>query len=264
MRFTDKVVWITGASSGIGEALAYAFSREGARLILSGRREAELERVKVACGIDPDRIFVLPLDLVDFDALPAKAAEAERRFGRIDILVNNGGISQRSFIRETSMVVDQAVMNTNYFGTIALTKAVLPAMLARRSGQIVVVSSLAGYLATPMRSAYAASKHALQGWFEALRAEVWQEGIRVTAICPGFVKTEISRNALAGDGSKYGKLSERTEGGMSAEACAAKALDAIAKGKREALIGGWEVIGIYIKRWLPALYSMIIRKMKTF
>ncbi len=263
MRFQDRVVWITGASSGIGEALAYAFSREGAQLILSGRREAELERVRAACAA-PDRTRVLPLDLQQLDALPAKAAAAEALFGRIDILVNNGGISQRSRGAESSMVVEKAVMDTNYFGTLALTKAVLPAMLARRSGHIVVVSSLAGYLSTPMRSAYAASKHALQGWFNSLRSEVHPDGIAVTMICPGFVRTNISQNALAADGSKHGKLDNYIARGMSAETCAAKSLNAIANRKEEALIAGWEVMGVYLKRFSPWLFSQVVRRMKTY
>src|SRR5262249_46976314 len=153
VRFENKIVWITGASSGIGEALAYAFSREGAKLILSGRREAELERVKRICAGVPENVFVLPLDLTQFETFGEKTKQAEARFGRVDILVNNGGISHRSLVAETLLEVDLAVMNTNYFGSIALTKAVLPAMLARRSGHIVVISSLMGYLDTPLRSA---------------------------------------------------------------------------------------------------------------
>lgn len=263
MRFQNKVVWITGASSGIGEALAYAFSREGAKLILSGRREAELARVRAGCAA-PDSVRVLALDLQRLDELPAKAAQAEGLFGQVDILVNNGGISQRSRGVESTMAVERAVMDTNYFGTLALTKAVLPAMLARKSGQIVVVSSLAGYLSTPMRSAYAASKHALQGWFNSLRAEVWRDGIAVTMICPGFVRTNISENALAADGSKHGKLDNYTARGMSAEKCAAKTLHAVAGRKEEALIGGWEVMAVYLKRFAPWLYSWIIRRIKSY
>ncbi|MFN0088005.1 MAG: SDR family oxidoreductase [Blastocatellia bacterium] len=263
MRFQNKVVWITGASSGIGEALAYAFSREGAKLILSGRREAELERVRAGCAA-PDQARVLTLDLTRLDDLPTKAALAEVQFGRVDILVNNGGISQRSRCVESAMAVEQAVMDTNYFGTISLTKAVLPAMLDRKSGQIVVVSSLAGHLSTPMRSAYAASKHALQGWFNSLRAEVWRDGIAVTMICPGFVRTNISENALAADGSKHGKLDTYIARGMSAETCAEKTLNAIARRKEEALIAGWEVMGIYLKRLSPWLYSQLIRRIRTF
>jgi short-subunit dehydrogenase len=263
MRFKDQVVWITGASSGIGEALAYAFSREGAKLILSGRREAELERVKQNCDAAKDRTLVLPLDLTQFDSFAGKTAVAQNHFGRVDILVNNGGVSQRSLVKETDFAVDLAVMNTNYFGAVGLTKAVLPAMLARRSGHIVVVSSLMGYLDTPLRSAYAASKHALHGYFDSLRAELWRDNVKVTMVCPGYVRTEISINALKGDGSRHGKMDAAQAKGISAEKCAAKTLDAIARGREEVMIGGIEVMAVYAKRFLPSLYSKIIRRVKA-
>jgi len=263
MRFKDQVVWITGASSGIGEALAYVFSREGAKLILSGRREAELERVRQSCEGSKDRIFVLPLDLTLFDSFAEKTLAAQNHFGHIDILVNNGGVSQRSFVKETDFAVDLAVMNTNYFGSIGLTKAVLPAMLARRSGHIVVISSLMGYLDTPLRSAYAASKHALHGYFDSLRAEVWRDNVKITMVCPGYVRTEVSINALTGDGSRHGRMDDAQEKGMSAEKCAAKTLDAVARGREEVMIGGMEVMAVYVKRFLPALYSKVIRRVRA-
>jgi len=263
MRFKDQVVWITGASSGIGEALAYAFSREGAKLVLSGRREAELERVKQSCDGSKDRILVLPLDLTQFDSFAGKTGIAQNHSGRIDILVNNGGVSQRSLVKETDFAVDLAVMNTNYFGSVGLTKAVLPAMLARKSGHIVVISSLMGYLDTPLRSAYAASKHALHGYFDSLRAELWRDNIKITMVCPGFVRTEVSINALRSDGSRHGKMDNAQEKGMSAERCAAKTLDAIARGREEVMIGGKEVMAVYVKRFLPSLYSKMIRRVKA-
>jgi short-subunit dehydrogenase len=262
MRFENQAVWITGASSGIGEALAYAFSREGAKLILSGRREAELERVKRGCAGAPETVFVLPLDLTQFESFGEKAKQAEARFGRVDILVNNGGISHRSLVAGTLFDVDLAVMNTNYFGAVALTKAVLPAMLARAAGHIVVVSSLMGYLDTPMRSAYAASKHALHGYFDSLRAELWRQNVKVTLICPGFVKTAISLNALTGDGGKYAKMDQTQAKGISAETCAAKTLNAIARGKEEVMIGGAEVLAVYVKRFLPRVYSKVVRRIR--
>ncbi|MEO6726116.1 MAG: SDR family oxidoreductase [Blastocatellia bacterium] len=263
MRFENKVIWITGASSGIGEALVYAFSREGAKLILSGRREGELERVKQGCAGAPEKIFLLPLDLVRFETFAEKTKQAEAQFGRVDILVNNGGISHRSLVAETLFDVDLAVMNTNYFGSIALTKAVLPAMLARSSGHIVVISSLMGYLDTPLRSAYAASKHALHGYFDSLRAEVWRQNVKITLICPGFVKTQISLNALTADGSKHAKMDNTQAKGISAERCAAKILNAVGRGREEVMIGGLEVLAVYIKRFLPWLYSKVLRRIKV-
>jgi short-subunit dehydrogenase len=257
-RFENQVVWITGASSGIGEALVYAFSREGARVILSSRRPTELERVVRQAPGPAERLHALPLDLNDLAALPARAAEAAAVFGPIDILVNNGGIGQRSAVEETDLAVDQAIMQTNYFGTIALTKAVLPSMLARRRGQLVVVSSLMGYLDTPLRSAYAASKHALHGYFDSLRAEVHSRQVRVLMVCPGYVRTEISLHALTGAGEKHGRMDRLQEKGLPPEVCAEKILAAIARGKSEVLIGRAEVLAVYLKRWFPGLYARLV------
>ncbi len=206
MRFREKIVWITGASSGIGEALCYAFSNEGARLVLSARRAEELDRVRAKCAGEGDAHLVLPLDLTRFDELPGKAQEALAHFGRIDILVNNGGVSQRSLAKDTAFEVDQALININYLGTVRLTKAVLPSMLERSSGHLVVISSLVGHVGTPLRSAYAASKHALHGFFNSLRAEVWRENVKVTIVCPGYIRTDVSINAFAGDGGKFNKM----------------------------------------------------------
>jgi dehydrogenase/reductase SDR family member 7B len=259
-RFNNKVVWITGASSGIGEALAYAFSREGASIVISARRQAELDRVAANCAA-PDKVLVLPLDLADLDSFSQKSDVVLHRFGRIDILVNNGGISQRGAVSETLLAVDQAIMQTNYFGTIALTKAVLPSMLAHQSGSIVVVSSLMGYLDTPLRSAYAASKHALHGYFDSLRAEIQKLGIKVVMICPGYIRTEISLNALNPAGEKHARMDRSQAKGMSAERCAAKILDAVARGRREAFIGGLEVLAVYLKRLMPGLYARIVSRL---
>ena len=257
-RFENQVVWITGASSGIGEALVYAFSREGARVILSSRRPAELERVARQAPGPAERLHVLPMDLTDLGSLPARVAEAEAAFGPIDILLNNGGIGQRSSVEETDLSVDQAIMQTNYFGTIALTKAVLPAMLARRRGLVVVVSSLMGYLDTPLRSAYAASKHALHGYFDSLRAEVHDRQVRVLMVCPGYIRTEISLHALTGSGTKHGQMDRLQERGLPPEVCAEKILTAILRGKSEVLIGRVEVLAVYLKRWFPGLYARLV------
>ncbi|HYP29728.1 MAG TPA: SDR family oxidoreductase [Blastocatellia bacterium] len=262
MNFRDKIIWITGASSGIGEALAYAFGREGAKLILSGRREAELERVRQACENAGDHL-VLPLDLAQYETLAEKAAIALRHFGRVDILVNNGGVSQRSLVKETSLAVDVEIMNINFFGTVALTKAILPQMLERKSGHIVIISSVVGHFGTPLRSAYSASKHALHGFFDSLRAEVWRENVKVTIVCPGFIRTNVSINALAGDGGKHGRMDAAQDAGMSPDACAAKILSAVASEKEEVLIGGKEINGVYMKRFLPTVFSRAIRKARV-
>ncbi|MEY4088286.1 MAG: hypothetical protein RJB55_557, partial [Verrucomicrobiota bacterium] len=187
MKFADQVVWITGASSGIGEACARAFAAEGAKLVLSSRRPDELERVRRSCR-NPERHLTLPLDLTRTAEFPALVASVLDRTGRIDVLVNNGGVSQRARAMDADEAVERLIMEVDYFGPVALSKAVLPSMLARQSGHIVVVSSVMGYLGTPGRSSYAAAKHALHGYFDSLRAEVWREGIKVTLVCPGYVR----------------------------------------------------------------------------
>lgn len=258
-RFENKVVWITGASSGIGEATAYAFAKEGAKLILSARREEELLRVKKATGLPDADVFVLPIDVEKSEEIEPKAQQAIKYFGRIDVLFNNAGISQRSSVEETEMAVYQKIMNLNFFGVVALTKAVLPTMRKQKSGHIAVTSSLSGKLSTPMRSGYCASKHALHGFFDALRAEVYDENIGVSLICPGYIRTNISLNAVAADGSKFGKMDENQANGMSADECASRILDAIHKNKDEVYMGGKEVLGVYLKRFFPKLLAKIVR-----
>ncbi len=260
MEFKDKVVWITGASSGIGEALAYAFHREGGRLVLSSRRAAELERVRGNCYGGDGRILVLPLDLTDFQALPRHVEAVLAAFGQIDILVNNGGIGQHSRAAETPIAVDQLIMQTNFLGQVALTKAVLPAMLQRKSGHIAVMSSVTGKLGAPNRSAYAASKHALHGFFDSLRAEVSQEGIRVTLVCPGFVRTNLRANALQEDGMPRGDKASVHTDAVSPEACAAATLRAIRAGKEEVYVGR-QRYAVYANRLFPGLVSLVLRRM---
>jgi dehydrogenase/reductase SDR family protein 7B len=257
-HFRDKVVWITGASSGIGEALALAWSREGARLVLTARNQSELERVRAACA-GAERHLVVPLDLTDFGAMPAAVAAVLEKMGHVDILVHSGGVSQRSLVQETSLATDRAIMEVNYFGTIGLTKAVLPSMLARRSGHIVPISSVVGHVGVPLRSAYAGSKHALHGFFDALRAETEKDGIRVTIVCPGYIRTNVSTNALRGDGSAYGKTDETHVRAMSAERAAPKIISGVAAGKEEVRVGGKEVWAIIIKRLFPGVVSRLVR-----
>jgi short-subunit dehydrogenase len=261
MRFNDQVVWITGASSGIGEALALAFAREGTRLVLSSRRPEELERVRAACA-RPDAHLVLPLDLCRPEDFPAAVARVLTACGHVDILVNNGGVSQRAHAADTTSAVERALMEVNYFGQVALTKAVLPTMRERRSGHIVVVSSVMGYIGTPGRSTYAAAKHALHGYFDSLRGEVWREGIKVTLACPGYVQTAVSANALDAQGGKHGRTDATHRRGITPEKCARVIVEAVARGREEIAVGGPEVFAIHLKRWLPWLASRIIRRMK--
>lgn len=262
MPYHEKTVWVTGASSGIGEALASAFSRAGARLILSARNLDRLKEVAGRC-VDPERHLVLPLDLSDTSNHAKQVRAVLDRLGHIDILVNNGGVSQRCLVSETGMETDRRIMETNFFGTVSLTKAVLPSMLEKKSGHIVVISSLVGKFGTPLRSAYSASKHALHGFFDSLRAEVQDKGIQVTIVCPGFIQTNISVNALTADGTCHGIMDEAQAGGMPAGECAERILQAIEKGREEVLIGGKELLGVYIKRFFPSIFSRMIAKAKV-
>ena len=257
----NTVVWITGASSGIGEALTIAAASKGAKLIISSRRADELERVKQRCK-HPEDVSIVTLDLADADSIAIKAEEAEKKYGKIDILINNGGISQRDKALNTSLDVDRRLMEINYFGTIALTKAVTPGMIQRKFGHQVVITSAVGIISTPLRSSYAASKHALHGFYDAFRAEHHADQLKVTLALPGFIKTNISVNALTGDGSTQGKMDHAQANGMTAEECADQILKAVEKDKEEVYIGGMkEVAGIYLKRFFPGLFSKMVRKM---
>lgn len=260
-QFANKVVWITGASGGIGEALAILGSRRGAKLVLTARREAELERVRAACA-DPQQVALLPLDLTAFDA-GIVAAEAAKFFGPIDILVNNAGISQRGFLKDTEMAVYRRIMELDFFATVALTKALLPSMLARKAGHLVVISSVVGKFGAPRRTGYCAAKHALHGFYDAARAELWRDGIKVTLICPGYIKTQVSVNAITADGGRYGQMDKGQTGGMSADKCAAAILRAIEANREEVLIGLREAVFVKIKQYAPRLFSALIKRAKA-
>ena len=258
-EFTNKVIWITGASSGIGEALAYEFSRCNAHVILSARRIAELERVKQNCS-NQANVVLLPLDLSKPETLEADVEKALKIFGHVDILINNGGLGQRGLVHETSLAVYQEIMQVNFFGTIALSKSLLPHFVERQQGHYVVVTSLTGKFGTPLRSGYAASKHALHGFFDSLRAEQWKNNILVTMICPGFIATNLSKSALIGDGSQQNALDKTSYPKKSPEWCAKKIRQAVEAKKEEVYIGGREVFGVYLKRFVPRIFSKIIRK----
>ncbi len=263
MQFKDKKVWITGASSGIGEALAYAFNSEGAKLILSARRKEELERVAAACEDTDDRVFILPLDLSKPETFAGATEKAQAHFGGIDILVNNGGVSQRATAMESSMDSFRQIMEINVFGTIGLTKAVLPYMVEQKSGHIVVISSVMGKIGTKFRSGYAASKHALHGWFDCLRQEMYEHSIDVTLVCPGYVKTNITKNALTADGTAFGKMGDAHSTAMTTDRFTKILLPKIARKKEEVYIGGKEVLTVYLKRFFPRLLNRILRNVKV-
>lgn len=253
-----KVVWITGASSGIGEAMALAAARRGARLILSARRDAELKRVRKLCA-DPSQVAVYPLDLLKLDDPVAAALEAEKHFGPVDVLVNNAGVSQRSRVMETTLDVYRRIFELDFFAPVALTKAVLPGMVQRRQGHVVVVSSVVGYISSPLRSGYAAAKHALHGFYDAARAELWRDNVKFTLACPGYVRTPVSVNAVTGSGAAYGKMDASIAKGVAPEDCAEKIWRAVEKDRDEVLVGK-EALVVYLKRFLPGVFGSIIKR----
>jgi len=259
--FEGKVIWITGASSGIGEALAYGWSQLGARLILSARREDELERVKAACARS-GQCTVAPLDLSRQEDIEAMVDRMLQQFGSIDILVNNGGISQRSLVIETDVVVDRRIMEVDYFSGVILTKKLLPAMVAKGSGHIIAISSIVGMFGFPLRSAYSAAKHAMHGFYESVWAELHTQGIRVTVVCPGRILTNVSLHALTKDGTPHNEMDHGQANGITAETCARKIIKAVGKNKKEVYIGKKDLLMIYFKRYIPWLYYRLVSKVK--
>ncbi len=261
MNFQDKVVWITGASSGIGEGLVYAFAQQKAKLAISSRNQVELERVKDNCP--PEAVIeIFPLDIADFDQVPRVAEQIIEHFGILDILINNAGISQRELAQDTLLDVDRKLMEVNYLGTVAVTKAVLPTFIRQRFGQIVVMSSVLGKYGAPHRSTYSASKHALHGFFDSLRPELKRYRVDITLLCPGYVRTNVTINALRGDGTPNSVMAESTAGGVDPVKFAERALKIIHKRKPEAYLGGKEAFAIYIKRFLPGLHRRIMNRIK--
>lgn len=264
MNYKNNIVWITGASSGIGEAFARAFFKEGAKLILSSRRIEALNQVKEALGGNESNCYILPLDLSDSESLPKKAAEALKAFGTIDVLVNNGGISQRSLFAETNMETIRKLMEVNFFGSAELTRAVLPSMMERKSGHVIVTSSVAGKFGTKYRSGYAASKHALQGLFDCIRQEMYEYNIAVTMICPGPIKTSITQNSLTADGSDFGKMGDLHKTAMDADEMVSRIWNKIKKRKEEIYVSSpKEKLALLVKRISPRLLNIILKNSKV-
>lgn len=256
MDFKNKTAFITGASSGIGEALARGLSARGARVILSGRRVSELERVAATCK----EALVLPFEATNYEALPGVVAKAEGWRGGIDLLINNAGVSQRSLALDTDFDVYRRIMEIDFFAPLRLTQLVLPGMVGRRAGHISVISSVAGKLGAPLRTGYCAAKHACVGYFDALRAEIETAyGIGVSVITPGSVRTSVAANALEGDGSVRGRSDENIDNGMPPDAAANIILDGIAAGQREIPVAeGRELFALTMRRENPeALFDML-------
>jgi len=256
----NKVVWITGASSGIGEALAYACAAKGARLVLSARRKDELIRVAKTSGLAEDQYLILPMDIKETGSFKKLTRQVTERFGSIDFLFNNAGISTRAMALESPLSIDREVMEINYFGSIALTKSVVPEMIRQGSGQVIVTSSVTGKTGTSGRTAYAASKHALHGFYDSLRVELDGTGVGITIVCPGYIRTRISYNALTASGERFNRMNRTQEEGMDPMKLAGRILRGVKKGRQEIYIGGKEILGIYLKRCCPGVLHRILVK----
>ncbi|MBT8326706.1 MAG: SDR family oxidoreductase [Bacteroidia bacterium] len=252
----NRVIWITGAGSGIGKALALKYNSKQNVIILSGRKEEQLNAVAKTLK----NSYVLPLDVTNESAIIEAVKQVEAKFDKIDMLINNAGVSQRSKASEVSNDVGRKLMEVNFFGSVHLTKAALPLLLKSEKASIVAMSSAAGKFGFPLRSYYSASKHALHGFYEALSFELKDTNIHVLMVCPGRIKTEISFNALTASGEAHNKMDQGQLNGIPVEKCARQIVNAISKEKAEVYIGGKEVIMIYLKRYIPSLFRYIVKK----
>ncbi len=258
--FSGKVVWITGASSGIGEALVHELALRNAKIVLSARNETTLKQVAEKAGLKPENYLLIPFDLADTSRAKEYVQQIIQKFSHIDFLINNGGMSQRAEALQTSTEVERNLFEVNYFAHVTLTKAVLPVMIKQKNGHITVVSSIAGKFGFYLRSTYSAAKHALHGYFESLRLENEKHNIKVLLACPGKIDTQISVKATKADGTSHGIIDESHKNAMLPRVCAQKILRSIKKNKKEVLIGGKETWAVYLKRLMPSLFFRIIKK----
>ena len=256
-----KKIWITGASSGIGEALAYEYSKAGWHVILSSRRQEALETVSKRCA-NPQETTIVLIDLADPQSIDRAADEVLAKHGTVDILVNNGGISQRSLIEETSIDIDHTIMQVDYFSGVQLTKRVLPSMLKAGTGHFIAISSIVGVFGFPQRSAYSAAKHAIHGFYETLWAETHERGISTTIVCPGRILTNVSLHALTKDGTEHGVMDHGQKNGISAETCAKKIKRAVDKKKKEIYVCKIDGLMCYFHRYARWIYYKLVSKVQ--
>jgi short-subunit dehydrogenase len=263
MNLAEKVVWITGASSGIGEAIAYQLAKENCKLVLSARRVEELNRVKDKLNIPEENILILPIDLEQHHQANEWVKKVLAKFNQIDVLINNGGISQEGLALNTSSEVEYKIMNINYFGNIALAKAVTPIMQQQQSGKLVVITSIIGKFGLPRLSTYAASKHALYGFYDSFRLEIKKDGISVLLVSPGFINTNVTLNAVTGDGSLFKQNSPAQENGMDPAIFAQQFVRTLKTNRQHKFIGAKELLSIPFKTFLPNLFYSIMLKMSN-
>ncbi|MEE4244972.1 MAG: SDR family NAD(P)-dependent oxidoreductase [Kangiellaceae bacterium] len=255
--FNNKIVWITGASSGIGQATALALAEYGATLILSSRNQQKLEDVCGRCA-NPERHLVLPLDL-ESRQFDEQVSTVFQRFRHVDILLNNGGISQRALALDTAPQAMQKVFDIDFFGTVELTRQVAKRMKARQQGQIVNISSVAGKLGAPFRSSYCGAKHALIGYMDCLRTELTPYNVNVLNVCPGFVQTNVSINAINETGDNYGKMDDDVASGIPLDNFTKSLVKAIAAKKNEVVVAtGLPLVATYLRRFFPNLLFKMV------
>ncbi len=259
MRIEGHTFWITGASSGIGEALAEVIAERGGHLVLSARSEDKLRALQDRLSQFNVQVEVVPLDLTNPDSIRLAYNHILDAGIIVDVLINNGGISQRGYLHETGTEVIRTLMEVNFFGAVTATKCVLPGMLERSKGKVVMMSSVVGKFGFPLRTGYSASKHALHGFTESLALEYEREGITTLIVCPGRVKTNISKNALQGDGSSHGEMDPGQANGISARLCAEKVVRAIVSDRREIHIGKEKFL-VMFRKYMPWLFRSIVRK----
>lgn len=261
MKLLGKVVWLTGVSSGIGEALAYELAKEGCKIVLSARRVEELERVRKNINLPDENILILPIDLENYKEVNHWVKKVMDKFNRIDVLINNGGISQEGSVLTTTAEVEQKIMNINYFGNVALAKAVAPIMQQQKNGKIAVTTSIIGKFGLPNLSTYAASKHALYGFYDSFRLELKADNISVLLVSPGFINTNVTLNAVTADGSKHNKNSPAQENGMRTDVFAKKFVKALKSNKTHKYIGKKELLSIPFKTLFPNIFYNMMFKM---
>jgi short-subunit dehydrogenase len=260
--FSDKVVWITGASSGIGKETALQLSSQNTTLILSARNETALKEVAALCEENGAMAEVLLLDLASQESIQSAVIYVLKNYPKIDVVFHNGGLSSRSLVYETPIEVDRKLMEINYFGTMSLTKLLIPRFMEQKSGHFVVTTSIAGVFGFPLRSSYCASKHALHGYFDTVRAELVNYNIDVTIVCPGRIHTDISKHALDKEGNATGKMDDGQKKGMQVDRCVKQMLKATRRKKKEIYIGNEEILMVYFKKYIPSIYYKLASKVK--
>ncbi|MBC5863614.1 SDR family NAD(P)-dependent oxidoreductase [Flavobacterium turcicum] len=256
MHFKDKVVWITGASSGIGKELALQLDALGAILILTSSNQSLLSELQLQL----QKSKILVYNLLDIKGIPGLVDEALSCYGRIDFVIQSAGISQRAQATETDMAVYEKLMAINYFAPVAINQALLPHFVAKNSGHSVIISSVAGLMGFPLRSGYAASKHAIKGYVETVQCELLETKVLHSIVYPGRIDTPISKNALQGNGQQYGTTDANNEVGMDVKICAQKIIKGIQKGKKAIVIVKAERILLWLWWFCPALYYKIAHK----